>query len=42
MKKIIVTGAAGGVGLATTKHLADNGYFVYAIDIKEIEQIQNV
>lgn len=42
MKKIIVTGAAGGVGLATTKHLADHGYFVYAIDIKEIEQIQNV
>lgn len=42
MKKVIVTGAAGGIGLATIKYLAENGYYVYAIDIKDIEEIENV
>ena len=42
MKKIVLTGAAGGIGLATLKNLSKNGYFVYAIDIKEIEKIENV
>lgn len=42
MKKVIVTGAAGGIGLATIKYLSENGYYVYAIDIKDIEEIENV
>ena len=42
MKKVIVSGAAGGIGLATIKYLAENGYYVYAIDIKDIEEIENV
>ena len=42
MKKVIVTGAAGGIGLATIKYLVENGYYVYAIDIKDIEEIENV
>ena len=43
MKRIIVTGASGGMGLATVKKLAKEGYFVYALDIKELnEDIENV
>ena len=29
MKKVIVTGAAGGVGFETIKYLSQNDYFVY-------------
>ena len=42
MKNIIVTGAAGGIGLSVINYLKDNGFFVYAIDIKEIPKIENV
>lgn len=42
MKKIIVTGAAGGIGKATINYLSQNGYYVYALDIKDIEEIKNV
>ena len=42
MKKVLITGAAGGIGLATVKYLSNNGYYVYAFDIKEIEPMQNV
>lgn len=42
MKRIIVTGAGGGIGYATTTYLAKSGYYVYALDIKEICPIDNV
>ena len=35
MKNVVVTGFSGGMGLATTKKLIENGYFVYGLDIKE-------
>lgn len=34
MKRVVVTGAAGGMGRAVAEKLADNGYYVYACDIK--------
>lgn len=34
MKSVVVTGAAGGMGRAVAEKLAENGYFVYACDIK--------
>ena len=42
MKKVIVTGAAGGIGFETIKYLSSNGYYVYALDQKEMNQIENV
>ena len=42
MKKIIVTGAAGGIGFSVTKLLSSSGYLVFALDIKEIPKIDNV
>lgn len=42
MKNIIVTGAAGGIGFATINYLSQNGYFVYALDIKEVKEMNNV
>ena len=42
MKKIIVTGAAGGIGTSVTKLLSENGYLVFALDIKEIPKMNNV
>ncbi len=43
MKYIVLTGSSGGMGLATTKKLASEGYHIFALDIKEpIEQINNV
>ncbi len=34
MKRVVVTGAAGGMGRAVAEKLAENGYYVYACDIK--------
>ena len=42
MKKVIVTGASGGIGSATVKKLTDIGYFVYALDIRERESTENI
>lgn len=42
VKRIIVTGARGGIGLSTVKYLVQKGYFVYALDIKELTEIENV
>lgn len=42
MKNIIITGASGGIGREVTKLFASNNYFVYALDIKELEYIENV
>lgn len=37
MKSVLITGASGGIGLATVKQFLSLGYEVYALDIKEIE-----
>ena len=42
MKRVIVTGAAGGIGNETINYLSANDYFVYALDIKKIDDRQNV
>ena len=42
MKRIILTGASGGMGKETLKYLANEGYFIYALDIKEIEEMDNI
>ena len=36
-KKILVTGAASGIGAAITKQLTSEGHFVYACDIDHCE-----
>lgn len=41
MKAVLITGASGGIGFATTKHLISQGYEVYGFDIKEPEQLQH-
>ncbi len=41
MKKILVTGAGGGMGKAITKKLTDEGYFVYAVDCRDFEIPEN-
>ena len=48
MKRIIVTGAAGGIGFSVIKYLNEycneycNEYFIYALDIKEVQKLENV
>ncbi len=42
MKKVILTGGAGGIGSSVISYLTNNGYFVYALDIKEIKKQDNV
>ena len=42
MKRILVTGAGGGMGQAITKKLTENGYFVYAMDCRDFETVKNV
>ena len=34
MKKAIISGYSGGMGLETAKKLSENGYFIYGLDIK--------
>lgn len=43
MKKALITGGAGGLGLATAKYLVDRGWIVYAADYNKaaLESIQN-
>ena len=41
MKKILVTGAGGGMGQAITKKLTDEGHFVYALDCRDFEAPEN-
>lgn len=38
MKSVIITGGAGGMGRAVALKLAQNGYFVYSLDIRKNEQ----
>ena len=42
MKNILVTGACGGMGRATVKMLAKQGFRVFALDLKACEQTENV
>ena len=39
MKRIVISGFSGGMGLETAKKFASNGYFVYGLDIKEPKEI---
>lgn len=41
MKKVLVTGAGGGMGQAIMKKLTDKGYFVYAIDLRDFDAPEN-
>jgi NAD(P)-dependent dehydrogenase (short-subunit alcohol dehydrogenase family) len=41
MKYVLVTGAAGGMGMAITKRLTDRGYFVFALDYRDFEVGKN-
>lgn len=42
MKNILITGAYGGMGRATTKLLSENGYRVFALDMKCGEGDENI
>ena len=35
MKYVVLTGVAGGMGLATLKKLTNNGYYVFGLDLKK-------
>ncbi len=41
MKKILLTGANGGLGKAVTKYFTQNGFFVYRTDVCLGEEIEN-
>jgi NAD(P)-dependent dehydrogenase (short-subunit alcohol dehydrogenase family) len=41
MKKVLVTGAGGGMGQAIMKKLTDEGYFVYALDLRDFDAPDN-
>ena len=43
MKYVVVTGGASGMGRAVAKLLAENGYYVFSLDIKEnVESYENI
>ena len=42
MKKVLVTGATGGMGAAICKLLIKNGYKVYGIDYRECQEIDGL
>ena len=41
MKNILVTGAGGGMGMAITRKLTEEGYFVFAMDCRDFESGEN-
>lgn len=41
MKTVLITGASGGMGFATAKHLVSLGYEIFALDIKPIEEFEH-
>ena len=41
MKHVLVTGAGGGMGMAITRKLTQEGYFVFAIDYRDFESGEN-
>ena len=43
MKRVLVTGGAGGMGRAVALTLSENGYYVYSLDIKKnVEEKENI
>ena len=42
MKRILITGAAGGLGGAAAEYFASRGYHVYGLDIKEKENTETI
>lgn len=42
MRKVLLTGASGGMGNATLNYLVNEGYFIYALDINKIEENDHV
>ena len=42
MKRVLLTGASGGMGKVTLEYLVNEGYFVYTLDITDIPQTDNV
>ena len=42
MKKVLLTGAFGGMGLATAKELIKQGYEVYGLDIVKKEEVDHL
>lgn len=42
MKYVLITGANGGMGRATVRRFAENGYFVFALDRVKCEEQPNV
>ena len=41
MKSVLITGASGGIGLATVKHLVSLGYEVFGLDIKDTVEFEH-
>ena len=41
MKTVLITGATGGIGFATVKHLVSLGYEVFGLDIKDGEELEH-
>lgn len=41
MKHVLVTGAGGGMGMAITRKLTQEGYFVFAMDCRDFESGEN-
>ena len=41
MKNVLITGVSGGMGLATAKLLTENGYEVYGLDIKKVDEFDH-
>ena len=42
MKNVLITGCYGGMGLATSKYLINEGYEVYGLDIAKKEEIEHL
>ena len=41
-KNILLTGASGGMGLETAKYLISQGYEVYGLDIRPVQEIEHL